>query len=59
MFAVFGLFVKLPFNDGDSIKIRDIKDYHIFEYEMDFSFISIYSESEIVEDAERFPLKRE
>lgn len=26
---------------------------------MDFSFISIYSESEIVEDAERFPLKRE
>lgn len=29
-----------------------------FEYEMDFSFISIYSESKIVEDAERFPLKR-
>ena len=30
-----------------------------FEYEIDISYISIYSESEIVEDAERFPLKRE
>lgn len=30
MFAVFGLFVKLSFNDGDSINIREIKDYHIF-----------------------------
>jgi len=30
MFAVFGLFVKMPFNDKDSIKIREIKDYHIF-----------------------------
>lgn len=29
-----------------------------FEYEMDISYISIYSESKIVEDAERFQLKR-
>lgn len=29
-----------------------------FEYEIDISYISIYSESKIVEDAERFPLKR-
>ena len=26
----FWLIWKMPFNDGDSIKIREIKDYHIF-----------------------------
>ena len=29
-----------------------------FEYEIDISYISIYSESENVEDSERFQLKR-
>ena len=29
-----------------------------FEYEIDISYISIYSESKNMEDLERFPLKR-
>lgn len=43
---------KMPFNDRDSIKIRDIKDYHIFfECEMKISFINTITGLKNMEDS--------
>ena len=43
--------------DSSAFSLRCITTF--FEYEIDISYISIYSESKIVEDSERFQLKRE